>query len=339
MLATRFTAKHARNGRPIGGQARTRTWLLAATLVAAIGYCSHPAWGSPPIPGQGLRLEQVGDDFEDPDWTYDYNLPKNSKDVDGNARNPGGRSRNGRWYEGTDRGQPDVIRRVETPPDGLPGSTGALLIASQFTGIPGRPDGKRQQDDLFLAVKERLGGNISVSRVPSFVVRVYVPPLEEWEAATGSSFGVRATVRGLKDKKKETEPYWPGFFFRLDSSADRRGRPDQAYLVVRAKENGGDYSKMPIADVGCWWTLGMSFSPDGRIHYFARPGVDDLTSADRIASHYPYGFRCTQFINVFFDVFNVNNGRNWSTSWIIDDPMIYVANGNNLVRQPARSTR
>ncbi|MBL9124219.1 MAG: hypothetical protein JNG90_11345 [Planctomycetaceae bacterium] len=302
-----------------------------AGLVLAVG-CVPYTSAAAPVPGSSVPVPLVGDDFEDPNWSYDQRLPKNSADVDGRARNPGGRSLNGRWYEGTDRGQPDVVRRVSTPEGGLPGSTGSLLIASQFTGVPGKPDGKRAQDDLFLGVRERIGRSIPVSRSPSVVVRVFVPPLEEWEAATGSSFGFRTTVRGLNEKKKETEPYWPGMFFRLNAGG--RSRPPVAQLVIRASEPGGDYTKMTIKETG-WWTLGMSFSPDGRVHYFARPGVDDLTSADRIASHYPYGFQCTQFINVFFDVFNSNDGRRWSTNWVIDDPTVYASGAENLVRRPA----
>lgn len=310
---------------------------LALSLCMTVAASSQFARAAAPVPGAGVPVPQVGDDFEDPNWTYDANLPKNSADIDHKSRNPGGRSRNGRWYEGTDRGQPDVVRRVDTPEGGIPGSTGALLIQSRFTGIPGRPDGKRAQDDLFFGVRERLGQSISVSRTPSVVVRVFLPPIEEWEQSTGSSFGFRATVRGLNEKKKETEPYWPGMFFRLNSSGDRNYKGNTAYLVIRASEPGGDYSKMPVKETG-WWTLGMSFSPDGRIHYFARPGVEDLTSADRVASHYPYGFQCTQFINVFFDVFNRNDGQHWSTGWVIDDPTVYATNVNNLVRKPARSS-
>ena len=37
--------------------------------------------------------------------------------------------RNGRWYEGMKRGQPDVIKRVPTPAGGLPGSTGRVAPA------------------------------------------------------------------------------------------------------------------------------------------------------------------------------------------------------------------
>jgi hypothetical protein len=41
-------------------------------------------------------------------------------------------------------------------------------------------------------------------------------------------------------------------------------------------------------------------------------------------SSFPYGERCTSFNNFFFNVANMDNGRTWSTPWVIDDPKIYV---------------
>ena len=54
---------------------------------------------------------------------------KSSQDIDKQQRVPGGESKNGRWYEGIKRGDPDVVRRVATPPDGLSGSTASLCLA------------------------------------------------------------------------------------------------------------------------------------------------------------------------------------------------------------------
>jgi len=81
----------------------------------------------------------AGDDFEDPAWTYVPNNPKSSYDVDKQLRGPAGYSTNRRWRENTDRGHPDMVRRVETPEGGLEGSTGALLLASNYkmrAGVP-----------------------------------------------------------------------------------------------------------------------------------------------------------------------------------------------------------
>ena len=72
-----------------------------------------------------------------------------------------------------------------------------------------------------------------------------------------------------------------------------------------------------------WWTLGISFTADGRAHYYASPGVDDLTEKDHVASHYPQSVRVQYFNSVYFNVCNQDNGK-WSTEWIVDDPSVYA---------------
>jgi hypothetical protein len=52
--------------------------------------------------------------------------------------------------------------------------------------------------------------------------------------------------------------------------------------------------------------------------------VDDLTIRDHIASHIPYGYRAEQFNTMFFNITSRDDGKTWSTPWIIDDPAVYV---------------
>jgi hypothetical protein len=283
--------------------------LLAVVDVA------RPAFAQRLVPGTGQVV--TGDDFEDPEWSYTYNAPKASHEQDKQHRLPTGMSKNGRFFEPGLRGQPDYIGRVETPEGGLPGSSGSLMIATRDSGIPGRPSRTNQQDDLIA----RIGGAIPVSRSPSVVVRVYVPPFEEWLPQTGNSFGFRTACFGRKPAnvpRKRGSPasdeYWPGFFIHFYSSkTDRRYNQDFAALLIRSDARGG------------WWTLGMSFTPDGQVHYYAHAGVEDLTAQDYLASHYCYGFRCQRLNTYFFDVISPDDGKNWSTKWIIDDPTVYVA--------------
>jgi hypothetical protein len=68
----------------------------------------------------------------------------------------------------------------------------------------------------------------------------------------------------------------------------------------------------------------MSVSKDGRVHYFARPGVENLTINDHIASQMPYGYRAERFRTFFFNICNDDDGKTWSTDWIIDDPAFYT---------------
>lgn len=287
------------------------------------------------VPGTGQRVTAVGDDFEDPEWSYVFNAPKSSEENDEQRRFPTGQSRNGRWFEGIKRGQPDVIKRVPTPEGGLPGSEGALLLVSRQTGVPGRYSHQMQQDDFIVNVSGRLGGAIPVSNSPSIVVRVYLPPWEEWEERTGPSFGFRAACLTHKKEKKKgvglfgssrtvtkLETYWPGMFIQFNRG-NGDDRPDSATLIIRGGPTGHDFRGPTIKEVG-WWTLGMSFTPDGSVHYFAHPGVEDLTASDHISSQYPYSYRCERLDAFFFNICSGDNG-NWSTPWIIDDAALYYS--------------
>jgi hypothetical protein len=93
---------------------------------------------------------------------------------------------------------------------------------------------------------------------------------------------------------------------------------------VRGDSSGGDFKGPQITTTG-WWTMGMSVTPDGMVHYYAKPGIENLTEKDYISSQYPYSFRCERFKTFFFDVCNGDDGKTWSTAWIVDDPTVYVA--------------
>lgn len=285
------------------------------------------------VPGTGRKIDSVGDDFEDEQWTYNFRMPKSSENIDKNRRGPFGRAANNRWYEGSKRGDPDVVKRVATPKGGLAGSHGALLLKSLHTGVPGRNSYKLQQDDFICNIHEKIG-TTAVSREPSCVVRVFLPPVDSWENRTGPHFAFRIALETTVQKprkgilpignSKENEIYWPGMFIEFESKHDGRREHDYAWLRIRGDRLGHDFKGMQITRAG-WWTLGMSVSSDGAVHYFARPGVGDLTRKDHITSQVPYSFRAERFRTFFFNVCNGDDGKTWSTDWIIDDPSFYIA--------------
>lgn len=299
---------------------RTLHLLLSAVALAAVGFDnSHAA--APFVPGTGAFLEDCCDDFEDPNWSYRYNHPKSSHEQDDNQRSPGGRSNNNLWHEGGKRGTPDLVKRVETPLGGIPGSTGALMFATKNSGIPGRVSNSQQQDDLLMLFDRRLGRSIPISWQPSCTVRVYLPPFDEWENRTGAQFGMRADCTG-RNPDGTTEAYWPGMFL-LFQSKNQKVAEDSAKISVRGDRLGRDIRKVTITEPG-WWTMGMSFTSDGQVHYYASEGIDDLTSDDHIMSSFPYSMKCMTMNNFFFNVANWDSGRNWSTKWVIDDPKVFV---------------
>ncbi|HWL08514.1 MAG TPA: hypothetical protein VNQ76_08925 [Planctomicrobium sp.] len=294
------------------------------------------------VPGTGTMIVQ--DKFEDPNFVYTPNLPKSSKEEDGQIRYPLGESNNGMWFESPKRGAPDSVKWVEAPLGALPGSTGCLYLRSRDTGVPGFPGFNLKKSGLAQAQDDFImrGRPLSVANSPSCVVRVYLPEWENWEQRNGVSFGLRAGMQGPMEKQKESkrlfgprsrtvteiEPYYPGFFISFTPANTPGNTTGKAHakILLRADELGHEMAGPTITEPG-WWTLGMSVTPDSRVHYYARAGVGDLTSKDHIRSSLPYRIRGTTFNTIFFNVCSADNGSSWSTPWIIDDPSIYAGNG------------
>ena len=316
---------------------RALTIGTLATFGALHAVAQVPTNARPVVPGTGSEIAGVADDFEDPSWRYIPRDPKSTEDIDENQRGPMGRTTNGRWYEGIKRGHPDIVKRVPTPAGGLPGSTGAMLLKTNQSGIPGRPSGTMHQDDFIANVQYRIKRPLSVSEVPSVTTRVFLPPVDQWESRTGPHFGFRIALEttAMVDKevgigifKRErremgNEIYWPGLFINFENKDQTRKDHDYAYLSVRGNRRGGDFRGPQITTTG-WWTMGMSVTPDGMVHYYASPGIDDLTADDYITSQYPYGYRAERFRTFFYNVCSADDGRRWSTAFTVDDPKVFV---------------
>lgn len=303
--------------------------LSMATAVGAITGSGAKAAAPSTIivPGTGKRVANTGDDFEEENWQYSPQLPKSSWNLDKDIRVPGGISTNRQWVEAAKRGQPDVIKRVETPPGGLEGSKGSMLIQSLHTGVPGRFSYEDQQDDLLHNVAEKVGGEMSVGLTPNCVCRVYIPASSQWERRNGSSFGYRLGLRGITPRG-ETEEYWPGLFLIMTREKDKDGKQhDYVRTSVRADGWGRDLSG-PAFEPATWCTMGMTTTPDGAVQFFAKAGTDDLTEKDHLGTYHCYSYRATRFQTFFYNVINRDDGRNWSTPWVIDQAMLYVATPN-----------
>ncbi len=318
------------------------SWVSLALFATATA-----CWGQQPlVPGVGTRIDFVGDNFEDTNWEFIHNHPKSSREEDDQLRFPVGKSTNERWYEGPERGQPDEMKVVPVPPGALAGSNYGLLVRTLNSGIPGRRSFDVQQDDLIVDCINRIG-TIPVSESPSVTTRVYLPPSDQWENRSGPHFGFRGTTTTTIWKTQESharfrfqqpqkyrakEQYWPGIWIHFRSETDPNVEQDAAFLTVRGNNRGFDYKvkDIPQEQFG-WWTLGLSFTPDGRVHYYAKPGVDDLTEEDYLASEYPYSYRAERFETMFFNSCNFNDGKTWATPFIIDDPQLFVVRADRVV--------
>ena len=216
------------------------------------------------------------------------------------------------------------------------------MIRTLNSGIPGYNTLETEQDDLVANSLSRIGG-VRVSEIPSAVTRVYLPPVDEWENRTGPQFGFRISAQTTNTTSKksglfggsrtvtEQEPYWPGLWIHFKSEGSKGAKEDGAFLTYRGDTRGNDIrcKEIPLEQFG-WWTLGMSITPDGMVHYYASPGVDDLTQADYITSQFPYGFSAQMLRTFFYDVCNRSDGKTWSTPFVVDDPALYVVNSARI---------
>jgi hypothetical protein len=311
---------------------------ISTLIVASPALAARPL-----VPGTGTKIEYVGDNFEDTQWDFVHNFPKSSREQDERLRSPTGKSINGRWVEGPERGHPDHMQVVPTPPGGIAGSEYSLLVRTLNSGIPGYISRDTQQDDLVANSLARIG-TIPVSEMPSSTIRVYLPPVDQWENRTGPQFGFRISTSTLTTTAKssggffgssrtvtENEPYWPGLWIHFRSKGSKGAKQDGAFLTYRGDERGRDIrcKEITVEQFG-WWTLGLSVTPDGMVHYYASQGVDDLTAADYITSQFPYGFSAQRLRTYFIDVCNTNDGHTWSTPFVIDDPALYVVNASRV---------
>ena len=312
-------------------------WLTFCSLCLAVAGLAVVADAAQPVvPGTGHTIKEVGDDFEDEDWSWTHNWPKSTQNINEISNNPTGYSDNDRWYEGIKRGHPDQIQRVPTPEGGLPGSKGSLLLRSLYTGIPKKPSFQSQQDDFICDVMYTMGGAIPVDQTPNVVTRVFLPPVEQWENRTGCHFAFRValdtTIRKVStgffaSTKYEREIYYPGMFIDFEAKEESDRDYDTASIRIRADSSGNDYKAKDITVTG-WWTLGISVTPDGALHYYARPGIENLTKQDHIASHFAYGYHGERFRTFFFNVVNGDDGKTWSTPWVVDDPTVHFVKPN-----------
>ena len=194
---------------------------------------------------------------------------------------------------------------------------------------------RHDQDDLLQDVKGRFGSEIPCSWTPNITTRVYVPAADKWEMRYDYTFGFRAGLMGHTPKGKSDE-FWPGIF--LEQQFDLKN--SEKHSFVRARIRGDEWGRDlpgPVYECETWITMGMSFTPDGRCHFFSKAGVEDLTAKDHLGSWHSYNWRAHTFMAYFFNIMNIDDGRSLSTPWIIDDPALYVASApqQRMAARPA----
>ena len=109
---------------------------------------------------------------------------------------------------------------------------------------------------------------------------------------------------------------------------------DFAKLTIRGDQLGHDVRSLEITEPG-WWTLGMSFSADGQVHYYAHKGVADLTADDHFMSSFPYGEQLHDCSTTSSSTWPIWTTAHVVDPWVIDDPKVYVDSAGGPAGGPA----
>jgi len=208
--------------------------------------------------GRTDRLNELCDYFEDTSWSYNPQTEEFYKKL---------------WRGGSGRGIPELLKRVTTPTGGKDGSKYALEICTNETEI--YKDKNLTQEDLLTAEYEQiLKRKLTRADQPVFIVRVWLPPFDQW--GDQRSFGFRHESfleNGVKDQHYST--IW------LVYDRSMKPKPFFKYRIGTNELFYEVYDPRLIEQDG-WWTIAIAFDKNGFCHYYAHPGVGDLTEKDEM---------------------------------------------------------
>lgn len=224
--------------------------------------------------GRTDRLDNISDDFEDPNWEYDR-----QNHISSNRFWRGSPGLKG--SDKSDRGDPEILERVTPPKDGKTGSTGALKIG---TNLPDDDNNPTQDDLRTLSFEEKLERKLTRIDQPVFIMRIWLPSFDQLEK--NHQFGFR-----LEAQSNDTpNSYYPSIWLRYNHILQRKDRNyvfRGSHFFFRIFYLDGSNMKYceeyggPIKQPG-WWTIAITFDENGVCYYYARPGVDALSEENKI---------------------------------------------------------
>ena len=190
-----------------------------------------------------------------------------------------------------------------------------MLFQTLHSGIPGTLTHQQQQDDLLHNIAGD-GGDDSRELEPE----LHLPRVCAADQVLGAAR--RGDVRlshGL-GCNGATRSIGRASFCTWSGSRRTASRRRSVRAWIRADNGGRDMPSLTF-EPETWITMGISHTPDGAVHFFLRPGIDDLTKEDCVGSYWCYGYRAHTFQTFFFNVINMDDGRSVSTPWIVDDAL------------------
>ena len=238
---------------------------------------------------------------------------------------------------------PTRSKSIPTPPAACAGSQQALLLRTLNSGIPGyalqrRPAGRpdrqlprtpprrhprRRTPQLHRPRLPAAGRAVGTALRPA--VRLPRQPVDGHHRRKTTGFFSSGS-------STEVEPYWPGMWihFRANAHQEHQGRHG---LHRRPRRPHGPRLPRPRDRPSSAGGRSACRSPP-TAWCTTTPAPASTSSPPPTTSRrsIPYSYTARDFRTYFFDVCNRNDGRTWSTPFVIDDPKLYV------VRTPAAST-
>lgn len=267
------------------------------------------------ILGRTDRLNDLCDDFEDPNWEYDR-----QNHISSNRFWRGSPGLKG--SDESDRGDPQILERVIPPKNGKSGSTGALKIG---TNIPDDDNNPSQDDLRTLSFEEKLERKLTRIDQPVFIMRIWLPSFDQ--LGNNHQFGFRL------EAKSNVGWYYPSIWLIYNEVSYKM------HLVLRIFYLDGN--KLPFYNVDCgsikqsgWWTLAIAFDKMGICSYYIRPGVGALTEKNKIYDDTQftakYGIKALLMDYVNAGLLSLGYFENNSKSPIfeIDDYEVWVSNNS-----------
>lgn len=155
-------------------------------------------------------------------------------------------------------------------PEFLSIQNGALSMRSIDNGDDPYPSA----EDMTSTYTDQIGRSLDASERPSAVTWVWLPPFQEWPTGVNASgfrewLGFRVTAHDA-NLQFTGGLYFPGIYVSTDDAGP--------CLIARVGDGYAEDVTIGRISVSGWWTLGLSWSDQGRTEFYAAPGRVALTN-------------------------------------------------------------
>lgn len=181
-----------------------------------------------------------------------------------------------------------------------------------------------QKDLLTAEFEEKLGRKLNRADQPVFVVRVWIPPINQW--AKDCDFGFRHAARSkrLITSQNTTGDYYPSIWLTNHPHTGARFFFRIGYDMQRAPDIRGG----PIKEPG-WWTPALAFDENGVGHYYTSLGVDLPTEEDEMLDTTKFEIAngtspVMDYVGYTFFTLGYPTGIEITPRFVIDDYEVWV---------------